>query len=344
MRSNYHNRAPETTESLLKKARIGFGSDDRTTDLSNEEILIHTLGIDRNDLQSQPHILQNQVNEMKSSQVPMKSGEDNFSVKCKVRDCTHNLCFSSAEALINHHNDKHPTNKWTSKKMGEFKVVHCGKCNKMFHIGNVPHCVHLTKSAGCENIIDRMSDLYNSTSWSITVAAIKTDVPTVILQRFEAFLDKVKSIIGIACLERGDKENNLHLQAAAEISWNPEDSKGLAKILREVLQLDLFDGITFKVQCKCFEAGQNWLAMLGYCQKWRENREFRMVHRGISDADLEKGQVFLQVYRSDYTKDKYVLDMNNILKASYAHWTATRKPVFVTFCDNMHDMLRSGNV
>ncbi|KAJ1408665.1 hypothetical protein B484DRAFT_403473 [Ochromonadaceae sp. CCMP2298] len=62
----------------------------------------------------------------------------------------------------------------------------------------------------------------------------------------------------------------------------------------------------------------------------------------MTEDDLTKGRLHLQVYRSDYTKDKFTLDQNNILKASYAHWTATKKPVFVTFSENMYSMLRTG--
>jgi hypothetical protein len=52
--------------------------------------------------------------------------------------------------------------------------------------------------------------------------------------------------------------------------------------------------------------------------------------------------VFLTVYRSDYTKDKFVLDINKILKAAYAHWTAATKPQYATFDEVMLMMLRSG--
>ncbi|KAJ1402643.1 hypothetical protein B484DRAFT_424418, partial [Ochromonadaceae sp. CCMP2298] len=67
-----------------------------------------------------------------------------------------------------------------------------------------------------------------------------------------------------------------------------------------------------------------------------------MVSRGMSERDLHKGRLFLTVYRSDYTKDKFVIDINNILKAAYAHWTAAIKPQFATFDDVLLTMLQSG--
>jgi nicotinamide riboside kinase len=83
--------------------------------------------------------------------------------------------------------------------------------------------------------------------------------------------------------------------------------------------------------------------MIGYCQKWREHREYQMIQRGMSDADLEKGRRFLQVFKTDYTKDKFLIDTNNVLKAAYAYWTGTRKPVFVLFSEIMLDMIQSGD-
>lgn len=88
----------------------------------------------------------------------------------------------------------------------------------------------------------------------------------------EDFYNKVlqeylNSSLNICCLERGDKENYLHIQCAAEFRWNPEDGKGLAKKIRELLNLDNLGDLSFKLQCKVFEAGQTWQGMLGYCHK-----------------------------------------------------------------------------
>jgi hypothetical protein len=110
-------------------------------------------------------------------------------------------------------------------------------------------------------------ELFPAESWSITVAASKTDVPRVVLERFSVFLDNVSCKLGITCLERGDKENNLHLQAAVEINWNRNDSKSLTRKIRSELNLDEFKDIYFKISLKLFEAGQTWMGMVWYCQK-----------------------------------------------------------------------------
>jgi hypothetical protein len=219
-----------------------------------------------------------------------------------------------------------------------FHVRQCFKCQRLFP-NDGDGCVHFTGGAAAEKIAH---DLYPCENWSITIAACKSDVPVQLLADFSVCMTSLKCTLAISCLERGDKENNLHLQAAAAICWNREDPKGLGKELRTRLQLANYAELTFKLQCKLFEPGQTWMGMIGYCQKWREHSEYMVLHRGMTEADLHKGRLHLQVFRSDYTKDKFTLDQNNILKASYAHWTATKKPVFVTFCENMYHMLRTG--
>ena len=62
--------------------------------------------------------------------------------------------------------------------------------------------------------------MFPETSWSITVVAVGGDIPKEFLASFERLMEDLKSVLFIACLERGEKENNLHLQAAAEICWD----------------------------------------------------------------------------------------------------------------------------
>ena len=135
-------------------------------------------------------------------------------------------------------------------------------------------CTHLQPKA-----ISTDMELFPAESWSITITASKTDVPRVLLERFNVFLDKVGCKLGIAWLERGDKENNLHIQAAAEINWNRNDNKSLTKKIRSDLNLDEFKDIVFKVSVKLFEAGQTWMGMVGYCQKVSDKILFSVTHK-----------------------------------------------------------------
>ena len=234
--------------------------------------------------------------------------------KCKIRNCHWDITFNTLEELVEHTNQTHPNYKWTKDKLNKYNCKYCSKCCKMF-VSNIGLCTHLV------NNNKQDMELYPQESWSITVAAIKTDVPRVILSRFTKFLDNVGCKLGIACLERGDKENNLHLQAAAEIKWNRTETKALCKKIRDDLMLDDFNDIQFKVSSKLFEAGQTWMGMVGYCQKvnimemiscgcltiftllqYSQFKDYEIIHRGLSEKSLVTGVNFINAYRSDYTK------------------------------------------
>ncbi|KAJ1413069.1 hypothetical protein B484DRAFT_467708 [Ochromonadaceae sp. CCMP2298] len=321
-----------------------FSSDNRSIQTQNDEIFQETLNVS-DDVEDQPLIVRNAVlesNQHSDTEEDERGGGDKqvpqvLHFKCTVRNCQYDLAFESLDELIVHHRAEHRAIRWSKKRCEYFDVTQCFKCQKIYPCAGAK-CEHLQKAVG-----DPQS-LYPKESWSITIVATKTDVPGFLLADFEAVLTELGSTLAIACLERGDKENNLHLQAAATFSWNRNDPKGLAAYFRNKLQLaSKCPDLTFKIQSKVFEQGQSWLAMVGYCQKWRNHGEYRLVHRGMTPEDLQKGQIYLSVYRSDYTKDKFVVDISNILKAAYAHWSATTKPHFVSFTEIMKQMLTSGD-
>ena len=332
------------TSSVVVSAHKELNAEGKKLEEANEEIMAELLQVNRSKLNTQPLIVINHINNSQkekkktstssngSSKSPEKVG-----FQCKVHQCPYkDLHLETLDDLLQHHNDKHPANRWSSSKCKQFNVYNCGRCNKVYSLDK--KCAHNRSDAGSTS-----DKWWPTISWSITVAAVKTDVPLIILSLFDDFMNRMNCHLGIACLERGDKDNHLHLQAAAEVAWDPDDQKGICNLLRETLRLADYNELSFRVQCKPFEKGQNWMGMIGYCRKWRDHQEYRCIHRGMSEKDIAKGEVFLQVYRADYTKDKYVLDPNNIIKAAYAHWTATRKPAFVTFTDMMTEMLRSGD-
>jgi hypothetical protein len=353
-RSQRQRRPTAKADPNFQQIRRTF-SDEREIETSNEQIMRNTLEI-TDQLDQQPMIVQNAVNELhrgdnegesdsdvESNANELQRGSSSAEVvqhiqyKCSVRNCAHDLAFQTLAEFIEHHVRAHPENRLSKKKCDDYKIVQCYKCRTMYNRDSVK-CEHLQHAT-----ISDPQSLYPCESWSITIVATRSDVPTFLLEDFDEVLNKLGSTCAIASLERGDKENNLHLQGAAQFCWNREDPKSLVAYLRAKLQLsEKCPDLTFKIQAKVFQVGQNWLAMIGYCQKWQGHAEYRMVSRGMSERDLRKGQLFLTVYRSDYTKDKFVLDINNILKAGYAHWVAAIKPQFATFDDVLLAMLQSG--
>lgn len=55
------------------------------------------------------------------------------------------------------------------------------------------------------------------------------------------------------------------------------------------------------------------------------------------------GISYLTVYRSDYTKGKFVLDQNNLLRICYAHWCSTTNPNFICFAETLRRMLMTSD-
>ena len=95
--------------------------------------------------------------------------------------------------------------------MDSMDVVHCPKCSE-FQLKDAM-CGHLRK-----NIIT--PDMYPSVPFSITISGCGMHVPREILDDFGKACEELNSVLYIASLERGDKENLLHVQAAAEVRWN----------------------------------------------------------------------------------------------------------------------------
>jgi len=143
-----------------------------------------------------------------------------------------------------------------------------GRCN---HLKNVVSTSELAAGG--------LQQYYPKESFSITVVAVGTDVPKYLLDSFQKAMETLQSVLYVASLERGDKQNHLHLQAAAEIRWDRNNVPALVKHLKDLLQLKEI-ALQFKVQCKLFETGQSWLGMIGYCQKSRDNcRDYRLIHK-----------------------------------------------------------------
>jgi hypothetical protein len=316
---------------------------EREVTAQNDAILLSGLDDGAMDVEEQPLIVQEGV---RLAQADVASGLADdaavLSFKCTIQKCNMDLELLSLDALLEHHQQYHPGVIWRKPKCLKYNVSCCTKCHRLFKNDvTTIYCEHL---AAKQDTANPRADMYPEKYWSITIVAVRTDVPVGLLKEYNDALDTVECQVAVACLERGDKENHLHLQSAAALCWDPADSKGLAKHFRKELKLDTkYADLTFKMRFKLFEQGQTWLCMVGYCQKWRDYREYQLVHRGMKMEDLLRGQVHHTVYRSDYTKDKFVITNDNVLKASFAHWSATSKPEFIDFTDNMYAMLKTGD-
>jgi len=206
---NYISKAVKTVLKSLQGVQ-------RDIDEVNDGILNSLLNIDPYDIDEPPairypHAVADIREEVLDDNREIKNGATG-AYKCSfIKNCH--------RALVQHTNlwkrlDAYVNVKWTKEKLNKYKCVYCAKCFKIF-IVSAGVCTHLQPKTICTDME--------------VFPASKTDVPRVVLERFSVFLDNVDCKLGIARLERWNKENNLHLQAAAEIKWNRNDCKSLTK-------------------------------------------------------------------------------------------------------------------
>jgi hypothetical protein len=131
-----------------------------------------------------------------------------------VISCPNNIPFQTLQAFIDHHSTQHGENRLSKKKCDLLDVVQCYKCHKLYSRDG-SKCEHLNKKVA-NDPLDQSQ--YPEESWYVTIAAVCIDVPQPLLGDFDLFLATMQCSMAIACLERGDKENHLHLQAACAIT------------------------------------------------------------------------------------------------------------------------------
>ena len=152
--------------------------------------------------------------------------------KCMVTGCAHDIPFRNVEEFVGHHNDCHRGKIITSKRRVVLGIYYCGsrECKIYYPVSvSCPHAVQKSSS---------MTACPPSMDWSITITVSGGDVPLDCFEDFRNLLIAMKSDYYIMAMERGEKVANLHIQAAAELQWDPEDSRGLVKEIRKALKVD----------------------------------------------------------------------------------------------------------
>eukprot|EP01047_Picozoa_sp_COSAG01_P054369 COSAG01_NODE_5933_length_3945_cov_56.685647_4_plen_161_part_00 len=134
--------------------------------------------------------------------------------------------------------------------------------------------------------------------YSITCTMSGQDCPTSWLARMARWFESVGAPEWAACLERGKRKENRHVQAIALINMindyvppgsgpQGKNTLRLNRIIRDWLGINSREG---KVQAKPFGDGQDRLWMIGYVQKDHGKPGYRFKSHGISDEDLKRGR------------------------------------------------------
>jgi hypothetical protein len=228
-------RAKAANEITVEQAKQVFTPSAKQQENTNNDILSAALHVSQN-MSEQPGIIRQAAAKQRLMDGLSSLNTQLGRLTCAVQMCPNNLAFATVEELVAHHNSDHPGKVWAVAKCTKLNTISCGKCKLMF-MKNSSTCAHIVRStAEGVDIVTAMS-IYPLEHWSITIAALHTDIPASCLSDYDKFLDTVKCKVAIASYEHGDKENNLHLQSAADIFWNKEDGKGMAKFLREELKV-----------------------------------------------------------------------------------------------------------
>ena len=259
-------------------------------------------------------------------------------LKCRVTGCiSKGSSFSTLTAFLDHHNRQHSMNPISKDRLKKFKSYSCGKCVMVYSLCH--KCEHVNSEETSVTLAPPPL-----TYWSVTITCNGVDIPKECLRLYESFLKQQDAYVYICSLERGDKEDLLHIQSAIGIYWFAEDHVSLRNAIRSGIQASKFVGHAFKIQAKIFQPGQTWIGLIGYCVKYEGRRDYDMVrHPRVLDADIEKGKTYLSVFRADYTKDKLIINHDNLFKFAYAHWTTNMRPNYVNFLDVLVSMILSGN-
>ena len=330
--------------SYTDKAIQSHNIDLELIDTNIEEDNTNTAKIEIADMESAEHeatvqslLIENEREVPSSADTGVPPSE----LKCKVQDCVDkDSVFENIALFLEHHNRLHSMKPISRNRLQKLQAYHCGKCSLIFPLAY--KCQHAAPSSVDNQEIP--TALAPLTYWSVTITCNGMDIPKECLQLFEEFLKYHDAYVYICCLERGDKEDLLHIQAAIGIYWFAEEYDKLRLAIRNGIKANTFTGRIFKIQAKLFQPGQNWIGMIGYCVKYEGRRDYSIVkHPRVLESDIQRGRTYLSVYRADYTKDKLIITHDNLFKLAYSHWSCHMRPNYVTFVDVLQSMLISGN-
>ena len=127
---------------------------------------------------------------------------------------------------------------------------------------------------------------------------------------------------GFGSLERGNKEQHLHVQAMCRIKMAGAVNVKMINLVRNMIKAALGirrgDVSGCSVYVKAFAPGQDWLAMLGYCTKDMGKPHYRDVRFNVSEADIASGKTAWASARLSYDDDRLVLTKKSLFQALYA--------------------------
>ena len=133
---------------------------------------------------------------------------------------------------------------------------------------------------------------------------------------------KARCLAGFGGLERGKKEEHLHIQAMMRMIMTGPVNKKLIDLIHNQIKAAIGikrgDGSGCQVHVNAFAPGQSWTPMLGYCSKDMGKPHHADVRFNVTDEEIKAGKAAWAAARISYEDDRLVLTKKSLFQALYA--------------------------
>jgi hypothetical protein len=130
---------------------------------------------------------------------------------------------------------------------------------------------------------------------------------------------KACCLAGFGGLERGKKEEHLHIQGMMRMIVTGPVNKKLIDLIRNQIKAAIgvkrADGSGCQVYVAAFAPGQSWTPMLGYCSKDMGKPHYDDAHFNVTDEETKAGKAAWAAARISYEDDRLVLTKKVIISS-----------------------------
>ena len=180
-------------------------------------------------------------------------------------------------------------------------------------------------------------------AWSLTIGVVgrTRSVPSWWLSQVNLYM-QTHDIRGAASFERGNNNQNLHIQAVMELTCGTDKASETAfkQHFRAFIPINPSD--QGKLTFKPFAEGQTFVHMLGCVQKDLGKPHYKLVSHNVDPAELEEGRRAYADVSADYKTGKITISKAALPDRVYSFWFGNYRPFYVPMDVLLLHMLRSG--
>ena len=182
--------------------------------------------------------------------------------------------------------------------------------------------------------------------FSVTLSLSAGHVPPGWLDAFLLWMQAMCKA-GLGALERGTREQHLHIQGTIRMRVSgPVDQKlcdRLKKQIKAACGITHGSGFRTRMELKPFGPGQTWGMMLAYCTKDVGKPHYRCVMHNVSQEEIDAGFRDWQSARLSYDEGRVQLTKKNLFDQLYAYRSSCPPDLaYRSFIETFTDMLNTG--